>query len=64
MIYISCDQISTLLSLVKAGLGAAVIPSMAVPNPLDPAIVVSELPDDNPPAMPGGGGMPDMGGMM
>lgn len=42
---ISCDQICTLLSLVKAGLGTAVIPSMAVPNPLDPAIVVSELLD-------------------
>ena len=26
--------------------------------------MVSELPEDNPPAMPGGGGMPDMGGMM
>ena len=26
--------------------------------------MVSELPEDNPPGMPGGGGMPDMGGMM
>jgi len=26
--------------------------------------MVSELPEDNPPPMPGGGGMPDMGGMM
>ncbi|MCE2406893.1 MAG: chaperonin GroEL [Pseudomonadales bacterium] len=26
--------------------------------------MVAEAPDDNPPAMPGGGGMPDMGGMM
>ena len=26
--------------------------------------MVSELPEDNAPAMPGGGGMPDMGGMM
>ena len=26
--------------------------------------MVSELPEDNPPAMPPGGGMPDMGGMM
>ena len=26
--------------------------------------MVSELPDDSPPAMPPGGGMPDMGGMM
>ena len=26
--------------------------------------MVSELPEDNPPSMPGGGGMPDMGGMM
>lgn len=42
---ISCDQISTLISLVKAGLGSAVIPSMAVPNPLDPAIQISELGD-------------------
>ena len=25
--------------------------------------MISELPEDNPPAMPGGGGMPDMGGM-
>ena len=26
--------------------------------------MVSEMPEDNPPAPPGGGGMPDMGGMM
>ncbi|MCY4130851.1 MAG: chaperonin GroEL [Gammaproteobacteria bacterium] len=26
--------------------------------------MVAEAPDDNPPPMPGGGGMPDMGGMM
>ncbi len=26
--------------------------------------MVSEMPEDNPPAAPGGGGMPDMGGMM
>jgi chaperonin GroEL len=26
--------------------------------------MVTELPDDSPPMMPGGGGMPDMGGMM
>ncbi|MDD9962464.1 MAG: chaperonin GroEL [Gammaproteobacteria bacterium] len=26
--------------------------------------MVSEMPEDNPPPMPGGGGMPDMGGMM
>ncbi|MFP6795625.1 MAG: chaperonin GroEL [Pseudomonadales bacterium] len=26
--------------------------------------MVTELPEDNPPPMPGGGGMPDMGGMM
>ena len=26
--------------------------------------MVSEVPEDNPPPMPGGGGMPDMGGMM
>ena len=26
--------------------------------------MVSALPEDNPPALPGGGGMPDMGGMM
>ena len=26
--------------------------------------MVSELPEDNPPPVPGGGGMPDMGGMM
>jgi len=25
--------------------------------------MISELPEENPPAMPGGGGMPDMGGM-
>ncbi|MFD2160280.1 LysR family transcriptional regulator [Rubritalea tangerina] len=42
---ISCDQIATLISLVKAGLGSAVIPSMAVPQPADPAIQVNELPN-------------------
>ena len=26
--------------------------------------MVAEAPEDNPPPMPGGGGMPDMGGMM
>ena len=26
--------------------------------------MVAEAPDDTPPAGPGGGGMPDMGGMM
>ncbi|MFC5050614.1 LysR family transcriptional regulator [Rubritalea spongiae] len=42
---ISCDQIATLLSIVKAGLGTAVIPSMAVPNPADPSIEISEIPN-------------------
>jgi LysR family hydrogen peroxide-inducible transcriptional activator len=42
---ISCDQLATLLSLVKTGLGTAVVPSMAVPNPPDPEIEISELPD-------------------
>lgn len=42
---ISCDQLATLISLVKAGLGTAVIPSMAVPNPPDPTIEISELPN-------------------
>ena len=41
--HISCEQICTLLSLVKAGLGTAVIPSMAVPQPADPAIQISEI---------------------
>lgn len=42
---ISCDQLATLLSLVKAGIGTAVIPSMAVPQPNDPSIQISELAD-------------------
>lgn len=41
--HISCEQICTLLSLVKAGLGTAVIPSMAIPQPADPAIQISEI---------------------
>lgn len=42
---IHCEQLATLLSLVRSGVGIAVIPSMAVPQPNDSAIQIEELPD-------------------
>ena len=42
---IVCDQIATLLSLVKSGVGSAVIPSMAIPNPLPSSIKIEEIHD-------------------
>ena len=40
---IVCDQIATLLSLVKSGIGTAIIPSMAIPTPLPPSMTVEEI---------------------